>query len=114
VINFHQLLLLGDQVEDAKVDWLMITEHTFEVQAKDSHVLPTVRHKRSIGELHCHVDQFLVMRRFAAREDVDVFPCKLWVYSHVVDVQTDIAIPAQFGKENHVFHLFHHKFQATS
>jgi hypothetical protein len=113
VINFHQLLSLGDQVEDAKVDWSMITEHTFKVWAEDSHVVAAAGPKRSIGELHRHVDRFLVMRRLAAREDADLFPRKPWVHSHVVDVRADIAIPARFGKENHVFHLFCHAFQTT-
>ncbi len=39
VINFHQLLPLGDQVKNAEVNWLMVTEHKFEVRAEDSHVL---------------------------------------------------------------------------
>jgi hypothetical protein len=56
VINFHQLLLLGDQVKDAEVGWSMVTEHMFEVRAKDSHVLTTVGCQGSIGKLHCHVD----------------------------------------------------------
>ncbi len=38
-INFHQLFLLGDKVEDAEVNWLMITEHTFKLRAKDSQFL---------------------------------------------------------------------------
>jgi hypothetical protein len=101
-------------VEDAKVDWLMITEHTLKVWAKDSHVVTAAGRKRSIGELYCHVDQFLVMRCLAIREDADIFPRKPWVHLHVVDVRADIAIPAQFGKENHVFHLFCHAFQTTS
>ncbi len=56
VINFHQLLPLGDQVKDAEVDWSMVTKHTFEVRAKDSHVLTTVGRQGSIGKSHCHVD----------------------------------------------------------
>ena len=48
LVAFHQLLLLGDQVEDAiKVDWLMITEHTFEVRDKDSHDIATLGRQRS-------------------------------------------------------------------
>jgi hypothetical protein len=114
VIDFHQLLLLGDQVEDAKVDWLMITEHTFKVWAKDSHVVAAAGCKRSIGESHCHIDQFLVMRCLTVREDADIFPRKPRVCLHVVDVRADIAIPARFGKENHVFYLYCHEFQTTS
>jgi hypothetical protein len=92
-----------------KVDWLMITEHTFEVRDEDSHVvIATLGRQRSIREPHRHVDRFLVMRRSAAREDADVFPRKSRVYSRVVDVRTDIAVPVRFGKENHVFHLFCH------
>ncbi len=80
MINFHQLLLLGDQVEDAiEVDWSMIPEHIFEVRDEDSHVIATIGHQSSIRELHRHVDWFLVMRRSAAREDADVFPRKPWV-----------------------------------
>ena len=109
LVAFHQLLSLGDQVEDAiKVDWLMITEHTFEVRDKDSHDIATLGRQRSIREPHRHVDRFLVMRRSAAHEDADVFPRKPWGYSCVVDVRTYIAVPARFGKENHVFHLFCH------
>ena len=54
------------------------------------------------------------MRLFAAHEDADVFPHEPWVYLHVMDVQTDVAVPAQFGKENHIFHFFCHAFQTTS
>ena len=100
LVAFHQLLSLGDQVEDAiKVDWLMITEHTFEVRDKDSHDIATLGRQRSIREPHRHVDRFLVMRRSAAREDSDVFPRKPWVYSRVVDVRTYIAV-SSISNEN--------------
>ena len=113
LVAFHQLLLLGDQVEDAiKVDWLMITEHTFEVRDKDSHDIATLGRQRSIREPHRHVDRFLVMRCFTTRENVNVFPCEPWVYL-LMNVRTDIAVPAQFGKEDLVFHLFCHAFQAA-
>ena len=66
----------------------MVAKHTFKVWAKDSHVLSTIGCQSSIGESHRHVDRFLVVCCFAACEDADVFPRKLWVHLHVVDVQT--------------------------
>ena len=50
-INFHQLFSRGDKVEDPEVNWSMITEHTFEVRAKDSHILATVGCQSSIRKL---------------------------------------------------------------
>ncbi len=55
-INFHQLFLLGDEVEDAEVNWSMIIEYTLEVRAKDSHIFTTVGRQGSIGKSHRHVD----------------------------------------------------------
>jgi hypothetical protein len=91
----------------------MITKHMLKVWAKDSHVLATIGWQSSIGKLHRHVDQFPVMRCFATREDANVFPREPWVPSLVMDMQTAIAVPVQFGKEGLVFHLFCHAFQAT-
>ena len=84
----------------------MITKHTFEVWAKDSHVFATVEHQSFIRKLHRHVDRFLVMRCFATCEDANVFLHKPWVYLHVMNVQTSIAIPAWFGKETLSFTCF--------
>ena len=55
-INFHQLFSLGDKVEDAEVNWSMITEHSLEVRAKDSHIFTIVGCQSSIGKSHCHDD----------------------------------------------------------
>ncbi len=112
-INFHQLFFLGDKVKDAEVNWLMITKHTIEVWTEDSHVFATVGRQSSIGKSHCYVDRFLVMRCFATHEDANVFPRESWAYLHAMNVQTNIAVPARFGKENLVFHLFCHTFQAA-
>ena len=55
-INFHQLFSLGDKVEDAEVNWSMITEHSLKVRAKDSHIFTIVGCQSSIGKSHRHDD----------------------------------------------------------
>jgi hypothetical protein len=55
VVDLHQLLSLRDQVKKVKFDWLVITEYSFKVRSKDSHVLDAVGCKRSIREAHGHI-----------------------------------------------------------
>ena len=93
-INFHQLFSLGDEVEDAEVNWSMIAEHTLEVRAKDSHIVTTVGCQGSIGKSHRHVDCFLMVCCFATGEDANVFPRESWIYLHVMYMRADVAVPA--------------------
>ena len=80
----------------------MVIEDFVEVHTEDRHVFFCVGGEVTIIELHGHVDVGFVVCGFAAGKQVDVFPCEVWVESHVVYVGTYPAIPACFGQIHEV------------
>ncbi len=74
VVEFPEGATLWDVLEDVRIDGAVVVEYIGEVGTKYRHVLSKVCCFRSIRELHCHVDAFLVVCSFALGEQANVFP----------------------------------------